>query len=58
VRLMRGKVRRRMCIPASPIPMRHIDGEAADETRPGMPPGYALRIPNTPSAAARTCTTD
>jgi radical SAM superfamily enzyme YgiQ (UPF0313 family) len=44
LRLMRGNVRRRMRIPASPIPMRHIDGEAADATLPGTPPGGLVRL--------------
>jgi hypothetical protein len=43
LRLARGDVRRRTRIPASPILMRHIDGEAAEPTLPWTPPGGLVR---------------
>jgi hypothetical protein len=39
LRLTRGNVRRWTRTPASPIPTRHIGGEAADATLPETPPG-------------------
>jgi radical SAM superfamily enzyme YgiQ (UPF0313 family) len=53
LRLMRGDVRRRTRIPASPIPMRHIDGEVAEETPPGTPAGGLLRPEEDAPAADR-----
>ena len=37
MRLRSGKVTRRTTIPASPIPMRNVDGAPADHALPGTP---------------------
>jgi len=54
-RLMRGGIRRRTRIPASLIPMRAVNGEAASHALPGTPLGGFVQLQvHMPGKAART----
>ena len=43
VRLMSGKIERRFKVPASPLPMRSVNGEPASHALPGTPGGAWVR---------------
>ncbi len=44
LRLMRGGITRRTRVPASPLPMRSVDGAAASHALPGTPPPRAVPL--------------
>ncbi len=49
VRLMRGNIRRKTTVPASPIPMRSADGGVAAHALPGTPRAGYVQLPANPS---------
>ncbi|MEE9211636.1 MAG: radical SAM protein [Phycisphaeraceae bacterium] len=55
VRLMRGNIRRNRRIPASPIPMRNVTGQAASHALPGTPHSPVVQL--TVNAAGSTLLT-
>ncbi len=53
IRLMRGDIRRKSKVPASPIPMRSAEGAPASHALPGTPQAELVQLSVKPPAATR-----